>query len=665
MSPSLEPQGYTLPVGTNLYVSFMRTIRQQDIVSFLAVFISILVAIKLNQYIFFHFNTSPAIIFLPTGIALAAVYLGGYRMWVPIAAAWFLGSVTSFSHPTLVVDAAATVGYTLEAVIGGYALARLKFVGDLARTRDAFILIAASLLLPVIAPSITASVQWLTHALPSSVWVTWSRAWAGGALNILVLLPLITTWYRDRTTKTFRKLLEITLALLALAFVTYLVFWSPLVQANGFIVLYALFAILFWIGLRMHPRIITTAVFLVMLLSFAGSLIARPTTTTKLDQQLLSDELFIVLIVPIFLILAALVEERRVKERELEEAIDKLSQEDQAKNEFLATLAHELRNPLAPIVSSLELMRLEARQLARPNLMQLIDVTDRYNAMIVHLLDDLLDISRISHRKFKLQKESLELRPVVEHAVRTVDAMYKANNHTLSVSMPEETLWIEADPLRLRQILINLLNNAAKYTNPGGNIVLSVVFDPDRGLRISVRDNGVGIEPHMLKKIFEPFVQSDESRSGLGIGLSLTNHLVNLHDGVVWAESEGLGRGSDFIVVLPGADRVRLPLRVATPKRRRREFPFIGKRSQRKRSILIVDDNKAAAESLGKLLEHGSHTVAFAYDGSSAIAKMKNAEADAVLLDIELPDMDGYEVARSLRQEHGYNSLEPISKIPL
>ena len=655
-------------MAARLYQSFLQTLRQQEIVPFFAAFVPILAVIKLNQYLFFHFNTSPAIILMPVGISVASVYLGGYRMWLPIACAWFFSLLTSPAQPSVFLIASATVAYPLQAVIGGYALRRFNFLGTLERTRCSLLLIAVALFVPIIAPGITTLVQWLAGSLSAPAWVTWSRAWAGGVMSIMVFTPLITTWYLRGTRHAPKELLESIAALTALTLAIYLTFWTTLPQLNTFVVLYGLFTVLFWIGLRLPPRVVAVAISLTAFLGMAGSIIAHP-AAIPLNQQLLADELFTILIAPIFFILTSLVEERRVvaleadaRSRDLEEANRKLSHEDQAKNEFLATLAHELRNPLAPVVSSLELMKIKAEEINRLDLMQLVETANTHNATLTRLLDDLLDISRISQKKFKLQRQVVELRPIVERAIRTVDVLYKSRNHILSVSIPKENPWVEVDPLRLEQIIVNLLTNAAKYTDVGGHIELSITCEGERNLRISVKDNGNGIEPHMLGKIFESFVQSNDSNAGLGIGLSLTRRLVGLHGGRVWAQSEGLGTGSEFIVTLPGVRRPQ-PAPIAPVVEGRSKVTPLGKRKRpvRQRSILVVDDNKAAADGLKKLLEHGGHSTSVVYDGLSAIERMRNDEANVVLLDIGLPDIDGYNVARRLREEHGYNPLVLIA----
>lgn len=650
-------------LGTE-YQSYIRALLEQRLIAHLGVFALLFTAIKLNQYLFFHFNTNPAVLFIPTGIALGAVYLFGNRALIPIACAWFLGSLTSPSQAHLLTAILFALAYTLQSFFGGYLLTRFKFSGTMEHTRDALCIIGVALLLPSIAPSITTLVGWFAGSLTASVWESWSRAWAGGVVNILILTPLITSWSRYTVPKESENSIERIMSLLLLILVTYLTFWTTVPHSNTFLILYFLLTVLLWIGLRLHPRFVTLSLFLITVFGMFGS-IASHSTAVPLNQQLLADELFVILIAPIFLILSALVEQGRQSAEESEaraqalEAVNrKLSFEDQAKSEFLATLAHELRNPLAPVVSSLELLKIELLQRNESDLIQLIEVADAHNLTLTRLLDDLLDVARISRKKFKLQKTVIELHSVIELAKRTVAALYESRSHTLSLTVSSEKMWVLVDPLRLEQILINLLNNAAKYTLPGGHITLSIK-NVERGLHIRIKDNGIGLELPMRNKIFEPFIQSDDRSQGLGIGLSLTKRLVELHGGEIWAESEGLGKGSEFVVVLPDVQSAQVPL--AVPEQRRRNDPQSSAEIKTRFDILIVDDNEAAAQGLGKLLEHSGHSISLAYDGIAAIEKMKTKASQIVLLDIGMPDMDGYEVATRLRQMHEYNSVVLIA----
>lgn len=666
MPPSSEKSpGLRLPLAGGWYASFMQSMRAGVAAPYIGIFLLIFAVLKFNQYLFFHFNTNPAVILLPTGISLAFVYLFGYRTVIPITAAWAVSLLTNPAHPPLLIAVTAALAYALQSLVGGYALHYLGFQGAMGRVRCALVFICTALVVSAIAPGITTWMQWLTEELPTPVWVTLSRAWAGGVMSIMVFTPLITTWWLKERTQAVRRhaAMESAFGLATIVVVTYLTFWTALARGYSFIFLYLLFATLFWIGLRMRPHIMAAALFVVALLAVAGSIIARPNVSTALNQQLLGIELFIIILAPILYILAALVDERRtgiataeLRAQELEKANRRLSLKDQTRNDFLATLAHELRNPLAPVVSSLELMRIKARSSGDTELKQLIDTAEIHSWTLTRLLDDLLDISRISRKKFRIKKEVVQLRSIIDQALRTVDALYKTRKQTLVTSIPEEVVWVEVDPLRFEQALVNILNNAAKYTPSGGRIELAVSREAEKGLRVSVKDNGKGIEPHLLNKIFDPFMQAHgEAGAGLGIGLALTKRLIELHGGEIWAESKGLGKGSTFTIMLPPQSLV-VSL-VSFPERRRRgprTEPH--KKSKRAFTILVVDDNKAAADALGRLLKHSGHTVLTAYDGPSALKKLRGGVVDVVLLDIGLPGMDGYAVARNMRQEYGERS---------
>jgi PAS domain S-box-containing protein len=322
---------------------------------------------------------------------------------------------------------------------------------------------------------------------------------------------------------------------------------------------------------------------------------------------------------------------------------------DHRKDEFLAMLAHELRNPLAPIRTAAQVLRLKAP--AEPELQLARDVIDRQVQQLTRLVDDLLDLSRISRGKINVQLEPVALAAVVARAVEISRPLIDAHKHYLEVSLPEQAMRVEGDPARLAQVVSNLLNNAAKYTEEGGRIWLTVERQAEHAV-LRVRDTGVGIAADMLPSIFEMFsqVQGSVSRSegGLGIGLTLVRSLVELHGGSVTALSEGLGQGSEFIV--------RLPLLQESPP----SAPARGEQPPRPRKaplrrILVVDDNTDAAESLALLLRISGHEVRTAYDAPTALDVARVQPPEVVLLDIGLPGTNGLEVARRMRQNLGLN----------
>jgi PAS domain S-box-containing protein len=324
------------------------------------------------------------------------------------------------------------------------------------------------------------------------------------------------------------------------------------------------------------------------------------------------------------------------------QAEEALKENDHRKDEFLAMLAHELRNPLAPISNAVQILKRSS--LDETRLVWCRDIIERQVEQLVRLVDDLLDVSRISRGKIELKKEILEVSTVVQRAVETSQSLIDTHRHTFTVQLPPEPFYIEGDLTRLSQVVSNLLNNAAKYTDEEGSICLTV--EPaDHDLLIRVRDNGRGIEPSALPGLFELFYQVDRtldrSEGGLGIGLSLVKSLVTMHGGEVWAHSAGRGQGSEFFI--------RLPCLLSSPIAPD-PSPTEPKPIQGPLRILVVDDNCDAAQSLSLLLTSEGHTVRLAYSGPAGLIAGLTERPQVVLLDIGLPGMDGYAVARALRR---------------
>jgi PAS domain S-box-containing protein len=342
---------------------------------------------------------------------------------------------------------------------------------------------------------------------------------------------------------------------------------------------------------------------------------------------------------------------------EQKRAQDALKQADRAKDEFLALLAHELRNPLAPIRTALEIQRLPGADPAA--VARAREMMARQLLHMVRLIDDLLDVGRITKGQIDLRLERVELGAVLDTAVETSRPLIEDGRHKLTQTRPPRPVFLEADAIRLAQVVSNLLNNAAKYTPEGGRIELNAELAPDRRAAvIRVRDNGAGISAEMLPRVWGLFTQVDRTlgraQGGLGIGLTLVKRLVELHGGTVEARSEGLGRGSEFVVRLPvGLD----PEAVAPPGR----AAPTGPKATIPRRILIVDDNKDGAESLAVLLGIHGHVVRTALDGPSALAAADEFRPEVVLLDIGLPGLDGYAVARELRSRPELHILRLVA----
>jgi len=323
--------------------------------------------------------------------------------------------------------------------------------------------------------------------------------------------------------------------------------------------------------------------------------------------------------------------------------IDQLQQADRFKNEFLALLAHELRNPLAPIRSAVQV--LATRNAANLELAQAQEIAERQIRHMARLLDDLLDVARISQGKLEIRKETIAVAEILRRAVDAELPFIQERRLELSLDVPEEALGVEADPVRLQQIFVNLLNNAAKYTDPGGRIAIAVESEPGQVI-IRFRDTGIGIDPVMAPRLFEPFVQVErrENRSvgGVGLGLAVVRKLIELHDGSVHVFSAGLGRGSEFVVRMP-----RVPIGSAGAELNVR--PPARKEGQAPARILVVDDNVDAADGLKMLLELDGEDARAAYSAEAALETAKEFRPQIVLLDVGIPHMDGYEIARRLR----------------
>jgi PAS domain S-box-containing protein len=340
------------------------------------------------------------------------------------------------------------------------------------------------------------------------------------------------------------------------------------------------------------------------------------------------------------------VTDRRRVERALKDA-------DRRKDEFLATLAHELRNPLAPIRNAVEILQMpdqppEVLDAAR-------DVIGRQVTQMVHLVDDLLDVSRISRNQLRIRRQTVDLRSVLQNAMETSRPVLDASHHRLTTRLPAEPVYVNADVTRLSQVVANLLNNAAKYSAAGSEVRLLVEPAPGE-VRVAVRDEGIGIERQHLEHIFEMFSQVapalQRSQGGLGIGLSLVRRLVELHGGRVAAHSDGPGCGSEFVVTLP---TVSAPPVAVPPAVRAVDAP-----AQRTR-ILVVDDNHDAAESLAQLLRLRGHEVHLAYSGPEAVASCETHRPELVLLDIGLPELNGYDAARRIRELPGGRNVRLIA----
>lgn len=586
-----------------------------------------------------------------SGIALAALILGGFA-YAPVIA---ISSLIVYLTTGLSVPIAfgLAISNTLEAVIGVYILQMVGFDWTFRRIRDAVGFIFTALTIPLLSSAIGGLILILSGAVHYDAFgVLLTTRWIGHVLGILLVTPFLIRWLpRPFFRRTRTQYIEMALSFLVLVLLDYVVYWSGFRSIGGIPLFYFTFFPLCWIALRVGPRAMTLAILLNGAIAISGILYGNSASITPpSDATLLSLQLILGVLSALLLLFVSIEEERKEVRKELEhhvieleKALEKIRLEDTAKNEFLAILAHELRNPLAPVLSAVELLKLQG--VSTPPVTDLIEVIEGRVRTMGRLLDDLLDLSRITRGQFTLQKETVDLRTIVKHAIEEADTLIKSRQHKLAVSLPDEPLYLEGDPVRLEQIIVNLLTNAAKYTEPRGHIELTCNKD-EQSVVISVKDNGIGIPPNMLTRIFEPFLQAARERSsspGIGVGLAVTKNIVEMHNGTVIARSEGDTHGSEFIVRLPAL--VPAPLKSAPLPRRQKETP--------KLRVLVVDDNEAAAQGLQRLLEWKGHTVQVAHKGMDAVETIRQHEPHVAVLDIGLPDIDGFEVARRVREEIG------------
>ena len=339
--------------------------------------------------------------------------------------------------------------------------------------------------------------------------------------------------------------------------------------------------------------------------------------------------------------------DRRVTERtaELQASEGRLMEANRRKDEFLATLAHELRNPLAPVRNAVEVLKLKGGE--AKSLQWATNIIDRQVLALSRLIDDLMDLSRVSQGRIELRRETISLNDVLSDAIETVRPLATAAKHELVAMLPNRGVAVNADRTRLAQAFVNLLSNAVKYTDPGGRIEVAVLLEKGSAV-VSVRDTGIGIPSEHLERVFEMFSQVESalsrSRGGLGIGLALTERLVRMHGGTVKAQSEGLGRGSRFLVTLP----LSAEAAPGTPGHE----PVLSRGGPALR-VLVADDNRDAAETLGALLGMLGHEIHLVHDGAAAVAACAAFDPDVVVLDIGMPKLNGYEACKRIRASTG------------
>jgi signal transduction histidine kinase/CheY-like chemotaxis protein len=594
-----------------------------------------------------RFLPSSAALHPANAFLLAALFFGGIRLWPAVYVTAFVTALVA-GIPALSL-ALGPLSVTLQALLGAYLLDKARIDPLFRRYRDMFYFMGMSLIVSLISPAFEALVD-MIRGIPSTAG-TWGYAYVASLFCLLVITPFLLRWLSKTTfARTPKELLETIAVFTVLICIDYALFLLGIETVLGIPLVYGLLIPLFFIALRMRPRFVTLAIVMTSLFAIAGTLL--DSAPGMLADRLFGIESFLIVLAIIFYIIVSLEEDRRVATSLIRSQLDtlenanmRISSESNAKNDFIAILAHELRNPLAPIVSGIEILRLkgigDAEDAANLDLM-----ADRFTT-VGRLLDDLLDITRIAEGKITLKRETFELETSLRRAVLSTEHHRKELHQSLVFNMPATSLMMTGDPVRIEQVFSNLLTNASKYSNSGDTIKL-IVRQQDRIVEIEVSDEGVGLAADSLETIFMPFQQIEQGKrtqKGLGIGLALVRSLVEMHRGSVLATSEGPGRGSRFIVRLPILFSPVHTHQKADAAAHVSPAP----KSSRSLDVLIVDDNDAASGSMGRLLELKGCSLTYAYTGAQAIEKALVQSPDVILLDIGLPDIEGYAVAKTLR----------------
>ena len=576
----------------------------------------------------------------PTGIAFAACLVLGSRVWPAIFAAAFLANITTAGSVGTSLGIAA--GNTLEALVGAYLVGRLAngpAVFDRVRDIFAFVGLAA-----LASTTVSATIGLASLALGGyahwaelgPIWLTW---WLGDATGNLIFAPLIVLWARNRSLQwTREQLIEAAFLLGALVLVGVGVFGRSS-TFGSFPLDFLCLPLLLWAAFRFGPRETATATVLLSTFATWGMLTdSGPVTSEFRNGALLLSQLFLATMSVTALATAVLVSERKRAEALATEAADRAESANRAKDEFLAMLGHELRNPLGAIASAVRVLERVANDADRaaPARAIIARQVDR----LARMVDDLLDVTRVTTGKIALQRRAVDLADGVSACVAALNAAKRLEGYELQVEI--EPTWVDADPARLEQIVMNLLLNALKYTPPGGRIRVVTQTERDQGV-LRVEDTGIGISPELLPRIFDLFVQGhrepDRAQGGMGVGLTLVRRLTDLHGGEVDVASDGSGRGSVFTVRLPLA---AAPQAAATSSR-----PSTTEAVRRR--VLTIEDYADARDSLRSLLELSGHEVREAADGPTGVELALRLRPDVVLIDIGLPGLDGYSVARRIR----------------
>ncbi len=585
-------------------------------------------------------NSFATLVWPASGVALVAMLVLGLRFWPAIAIGAFLANL--WTGAPISVALAICAGNTLEAVVGAYALRRIPgFRSSLDRLVDVVGLVSlAAVASAALGATIGVSSLWVAKMVaPGQFSLTWRAWWLGDAIGDLIVAPLLLTLFAAPDPRPVRPRLAEAAALgFSLLLASVLLFE---LTTGGIAAL--LSPLLVWAAIRFEQRGAARSVFLIAVIAVWATVRGHgPFAGGSVEEGLFALQAFMALTSGTFLVLGALTAERRRAREESEAA-------NRAKDRFLAALSHELRTPLTPILALTSVLERDA--LLRPETRRRVEIVRRNAELEARLIDDLLDLTRIARGKLQVEPEEISLGDAVDHVLEICRSEASEKGISLERRLAQgRELWVWADPARLRQVLWNIVKNAIRFTPAGGQIRLRA-FAPAYGrVAIEISDNGLGIEPSEIDRIFHPFEQAGKPAGGLGLGLAISAALVDAQDGTLTAASEGNGRGSTFRVELPA------PSGTAPAATNPSESPAMVFASARRR-VLLVEDHADTALAVRELLQELSCDVAVATTLEEALAAAESAPFDLVLSDLGLPDGSGLDLMNLLRVRHGLSGI--------
>jgi signal transduction histidine kinase/CheY-like chemotaxis protein len=602
---------------------------------------------------FASFSPSSTVVWPATGIAFSAMLLLGFRVWPAVFLGAFLVNVTTFG--TAFTSLGIATGNTLEAVVAvclttRYANGRRLFE----HPNDFFKFVATSMFAAAISATLgVASLAFggfASHEAFARIWQTW---WVGDVGGFLLFAPVIILWVENPSLiEDRRQRFEVWMTLSAISLIGFMVFGGILPGVGNYPVGFFCIPILVWSAFRFGQRETATAAFILAASADWGMKHGNGQWARFADpfRAIIIPQVFIMTMTVMTLAMAAVVWERKRAEAQANEARNQAEAANRAKDQFLAMLGHELRNPIGALSSALR--ALERGDVRSEQYARLQEIMIRQSGHLARMVDDLFDIGRLTSGHITLNRRPMNVGECARDCIATLRMRDDQVPHNMSIGI--EDIWIDGDPDRFTQILNNLLSNALKFTSPEGKIVFNVGAEGDRAV-IHVEDDGEGISPDLLPYVFDLFVQGDQGSDrrfgGLGIGLNLVRQLVELQGGTVEAHSNGRGSGSAFTVRIPRIEAIQ-----KRPKRSRMHAV-----AETSRRILIVEDNADSREALREVLEQAGHEIFEAATGTEGVASALANHPDIALIDIGLPGIDGYEVSRRIRSALGADGMTLIA----